>query len=190
MKKIISFFIVLLFVWSLSSGSEDGDKRKKIMVTLNGQLLFPSDSGFKDVYGSSVLYPGLKVGYFAFKKVYFFLGYDFIYKKGKTPVFEYEAGTIQHFISLGCGYRGKISAKLAYQAELGLFNVSYQEESLGEKKSDSAIGFLVDAGFIMNLGKSFFGRISLGYFSASDTVDDVSIKLGGFKTGIGLGICF
>jgi opacity protein-like surface antigen len=86
----------------------------------------------------------------------------------------------------------KILPKLSYKLEAGVFNVKYKEEAMGEEFSDSAAGFRVDGGLVFNVTKKFFVEVSLGYLTASDTViddgEEYSIKLGGFRTGAGIGI--
>jgi len=40
------------------------------------------------------------------------------------------------------------------------------------------------------LNRTFYVELSLGYLTASDTVEDVKIKLGGLRTGLGMGFRF
>jgi hypothetical protein len=190
MKRTIFVLMCLhlIFIWNL--GSETVKKERKFMVQIYGQVFFPSDENFQDVYGSSVFLPGLKVGYRILDKIYIWLGYDYLFQKGTTPVLEEEAESCQHFISLGGGYQGRISSAVGYKAELGLCAVSYTEASMGEEVSDTAIGVLFDSGIIFKLGEKFFGMVQAGYGYASDRIEGVRIKLGGFRTGAGFVICF
>ncbi len=171
-------------------GAEPEAKTKKFMVQLNGTLLMPADSGYKDVYGSSVFVPGFQAGYLAGKNILIWIGYDYISGSGTTLALEEEAQSTQHFISLGAGYWGEFSDKLGYRVQAGVLYVSYKEEAMGEEVSGSAIGVVLEGGLVVKFGGGFFGTLFLGYDYASDDVEGVSIKLGGFKTGLGLGICF
>ena len=184
MRKImfVSLMILVLCVCGLSG--------EKFMVSVVGNYLHPSDSGYKDIYGSSVYYPELKAGYKVYKGFFIWAGYGFFSKEGTTTELKQEARSTQHFLSFGIGYDGKISKRFGYKAELGLLNASYKEEAFGEKETGNSIGFGVETGILYEISSSFFIKISVGYLSASDKVEDVEIKLGGFKTGIGVEVRF
>jgi len=159
---------------------------EKFMVSVVGNYLNPSDSGYEDVYGSSVLFPELKAGYELYKGFYIWGGYGFFSKKGTTTELKQEAKSSQQFLSFGVGYDVKISKKFGYRAELGLLNASYKEEVFDEEVTGNSIGFGVETGILYRVWSGFLVKISAGYISASDKVEDVKIKLGGFKSGIGL----
>jgi hypothetical protein len=180
MKKTLRVSLII-FVLCISVFSGE-----KFMVSVAGNYLNPSDSGYKDVYGSSVLLPEIKAGYKLYKGFYIWAGYGFFSKEGTTTELKQEAKSTQHFLSFGIGYDGKISKKFGYKAELGLLNASYKEEAFGEKVTDNSIGFGIETGILYRIWSGIFIKISAGYLSASDTVEDVKIKLGGFKAGIGL----
>ena len=180
MRKII-FVSLMILVLSVCGFSEE-----KFMVSVVGNYLNPSDSGYKDIYGSSVLYPELRAGYKLYKGFYIWAGYGFFSKKGKTVELKQEAKSTQRFLSVGIGYDGKISEKFWYKAELGLLNASYKEEAMNEEIKGSSIGFGVEAVVLYRIFSGFFVKIYAGYLSASDKVGDVEIKLGGFKSGIGV----
>jgi hypothetical protein len=172
----VMVFVLCAFVFS----------GEKFMVSATGNYLNPSDSGFKDVYGNSVYYPEIKAGYILFGGFYVWGGYGFFSKEGTTTELEQRAKSSQHFLSFGFGYCGKFSEKFGYKAELGLFNADYKEEAMGEQVTGNSIGFGIEAGILYRVLSSLFFKISAGYLSASDKVEDVEIKLGGFKAGIGV----
>ena len=184
MKKII-FVLLMVLVLSVCVFSNG-----RFMVSIVGNYLNPSDSGFKDVYGSSVLFPELKAGYRLYKGFYIWGGYGFFSKKGTTTELKQEAKSTQHFLSFGIGYDVKISERFGYKAELGLLNAIYKEEAFGEKVTDNSIGFGIETGILFRVWPGFLVKTSVGYLSASDKVEDVEIKLGGFKAGIGLEVRF
>lgn len=180
MRKIM-FVSLMILVLCVCGFSEE-----KFMVSVVGNYLNPSDSGYKDIYGSDVFYPELKAGYKLYKGFYIWTGYGFFSKKGTTTELKQEAKSTQHFLSFGIGYDRKISEKFGYKAELGLLNASYKEEAMGEEVTGNSIGFGIEAGILYRVWSGFFVKISAGYLSASDKVEDVEIKLGGFKAGIGV----
>lgn len=172
----------LMCVWA-------GDmKDSRFTVQLNGGFLFPADGNYKDVYGGSVFYPGIRGGYRISGSIDLWLGYDYLNKNGTTPVLEEEAKSTQHLIALGVGYQGNFSEKAGYRLQAGVVYFSYKEEALDETVSDSAVGFRLDGELIVNLGKRLFAGVSAGYRYGSDTVEGAEIKLGGFVTGILVGI--
>lgn len=180
--------VVLLMLVLLSSVNGFTGDRFRLSVRAN--YLAPADTGFKDIYGSSVFFPGMKAEFAFTKSLYAWADVGFFSISGTTPILQWDATSNQTLFSVGVGYTGIASGKLSYTFELGLLHVSYKEESLDEVLEDSSIGFNIGGGLVYDLGKSFFGEFFLGYLTASDTVEDVSIKPGGFRTGIGLGVKF
>lgn len=180
MRKIL---LVSLMIFVLYASVFSGEK---FMVSATGNYMNPSDSGYKDVYGSSLYYPEFKAGYKLYKGFYIWAGYGLFSKKGTTTELGQEAKSTQQFLSFGIGYNGKFSEKLEYKAELGGFNANYKEEAMGEEVTGSSIGYAVETGILYRVWSSFFIKISAGYFSATDKVEEVEIKLGGFKAGIGV----
>ncbi len=160
--------------------------QSKFMVSVVGNYLNPSDSGYKDVYGSSVFYPEVKAGYSLYKGFFIWAGYGFFSKQGTTTALEQEAKSTQHHFSFGIGYDGTVSQRLGYKAELGLFHANYREEALGEEVTGSSLGFGFETGILYRVWSSLFIKISAGYLNATDMMEEVEIKLGGLKAGIGL----
>ena len=98
----------------------------KIIITATGNLLIPADSDYKDIYGSSVLFPEFKLGYRLFNNGYLWLGYGFFSKEGKTAILELTAKSNQTLLSFGGGYTFNISEKAGFNGELGLVSFSYK----------------------------------------------------------------
>lgn len=168
----------------------DADTGGRLMVVVSGTFLWPVDDVFRTIYSKGVVYPGLKAGYRISGGVYLWAGYRFFSLKGETPVLRLETKSTQHFLSAGLGYLFHITPKLDYIGELGIFNGSYREESMGEELSGSAPGLMLNNGLLFHVNRTFYVELSLGYLTASDTVGDVKIKLGGLHTGLGLGVRF
>lgn len=168
----------MLIVSAFCFGGQ-ADKGSKCMAQVNGRFLFPSDGNYKDVYGSSVFYFGVRAGYRMAGNIYLWLGYDYVKKTGTTRVLEEEARSTQHFIGLGAGYRGDFSEKFGYRLQAVILFISYKEEALGETVSDSALGFDLEWNLVYYLIKRIYGLLALGYAYGSDDVDGVGIELGG-----------
>lgn len=184
MKKILIFTLVFTISFMFVDG------QNKIFIEATGNFLFPSDSGYKDVYGSSLFYPGFEAGFKIVNNIYVFTGLEMLSAKGETPVLKVEAKSTQTIISAGAGLIGKMSGKMDYRVELGASSFSYKEEAFDEEVTGSKIGFLLKCGLTYDLFDRFYLGVFLGYNSASDSVDGVDIKLGGFKTSIGAGVKF
>ncbi len=168
---------------------------QNLLVSFTGNYLVPADEGFKATYGSGVFYPEMKLAYLLSPNFSLWAGFGMLKASGTTTgELQEEAKSTQHFLSFGADYHGNISGKMDYKVELGVLHVCYKEESMGLELSDSAFGFRAGAGIIYNMSAHFFSEILLGYLYAKDTVaadlGDVSLKLGGFKGGVGFGIRF
>jgi len=184
MKKtlILLFALMVLAGWAQAAGS--------FHVRLTGNVLLPGDSGYKDIYGKSVFYPELKAGYAFSSDIYIWAGYGFVNEKGETPVLKLPAESSQKFLSFGLGYRGAFSDALGWFAELGLTNASYKETAMDVTESGSVLGFRADAGLTYTVASPLFLSLELGYISTSKKVNSVTIKPGGLKLGLGLGLKF
>jgi len=184
MRKALTTLIVLTLAagWALAG---DG-----FQVRFTGNYLVPADSGYKDIYGKSMFYPELKAGYAFSGDFYVWAGYGFLDRQGETPVLKLEAKSSQDFLSAGLGYRGGAADGLGYFVELGLANVSYKEEAMGVTEKGSVLGFRADAGLTYTVASPLFICLELGYISTSKKVNEVTIKPGGLKAGLGVGLKF
>jgi len=187
-KSVVVFITVFLLFLLLPAVNGFAGDRFRLSVRAN--YLAPADTNFKDIYGSGVLFPGLKAEFTFSKSLYAWADAGFFSISGTTPVLEWDAKSNQTFLSGGVGYIYNAPGKLSVKCELGLLYAGYKEESLDDVLNDSSIGFKIGGGLVYDLGKSFFGEFFVGYLTASDTIDDISIKLGGFHTGIGVGVKF
>lgn len=183
---LISILVLFLMVPIYSAGS--------FSISFTGNYLSPSDDDYKDIYGSSVFFPELKLGYKIFNNFYLWAGYGMFSATGETPELKEETKSNQNFLSFGAGYNGDFTKKLGYIVELGAVSISYKEEAMELEISKKAFGFRADVGLVYNISSTFFAVVSAGYMSASDTItvegEDVKVKLGGVKGGIGVGIKF
>ncbi len=175
--------LILLLFASTAAASE-----KKGFVILSASYFGYSDSRHKEVYSSGNIYPEIKAGLKVYRDFYVWGRYGFLSANGKTPILE-ETTKINYFhVSIGGGYQGNISKRLDYLVKLGLLYVNYRETAMGEEVSGSSVGFMLGGGVIFNISKVFFTEVSLDYLFANDELEDITLKLGGIKAGIGFGI--
>ncbi|MBN2199140.1 MAG: outer membrane beta-barrel protein [Candidatus Aminicenantes bacterium] len=184
MKKTGILIVAVTVVLSSLCGGQT------FTVSLGAGIQSPADSGYRDIYGRSVFLPEIKGGISLSPSLYVWTGYGLVTAKGETPELKSAAESSQNFLSLGGGYQGALSDSLGFKAELGLADVFYKEEALGETVSGSALGFTAGAGLTYALGKMFFLQAEAGYLLAQKTINDVKVKMGGLKAGLGAGIRF
>lgn len=165
--------------------------KERFTVSLTGHYFVPADSDYKDIYGKGKFFPDFKIGAKLSRGLYLWAGYGYLSAKGKTVgVLEEETKSSQHFLYFGPGYTGNLTGRLDYLAELGLFHARYQEEALGEKVTGSAWGFRAEAGLCYKITDNLYSGLTVGYSSARDEVEEVRIQLGGFVTGLRIGLRF
>ena len=181
-----SFYGIVIAVFLLA-GITLGEN---VFITGTSNYLIPADKDFKDIYGQGLFYPEIKAGVKVFEGFYIWAGYGFLLAKGTTNLLAEEAESNQSYISGGFGYEGRISDRVRYKVETGTFYVNYREEAMGLKVSGSTIGYRIDGGLDIDVLKNVFLEIGGGYLAASDSIEGISIKLGGFKAGVGFGVRF
>lgn len=164
--------------------------QQKFLLSVYGNYMISSDTNFKDIYGSGNLLPEVKAGFKVTGNLYFWAGYGFLSVAGTIPEIEEDAEAKQQFLSLGIGYTGRLNRLLGYTADIGLAGISYKENALGEEASGNTLGFRLDGGLQIFITEGICAEISAGYIYGSDTVNEIDIKLGGFKGSIGLGFRF
>jgi hypothetical protein len=166
----------------------------KFFLTLTGNYTIPANEGFKDIYGSGMLFPGIKAGFKFLGSVYLWAGYDSSSKEGTIPVFDDPAAWKETYLSAGLGYMGNISSVLGFKAEIGVILAGYTEDAFEETVTGSAIGVGISGAWVFKVSDRLFTEMSIGYLAASDTIadpgGDILIKLGGIRGGIGLGLRF
>jgi hypothetical protein len=162
----------------------------KIFFLVCGNYLRPAESGFSDIYGSGPIYPGVAGGYKFNRNWYIWGGYSFFSKKGKSAVLEKPSKWKQEYFSLGIGYYKNISIRVAGRVSVGAMVVRFSEEAFGDKVTANTFGVELEAAGIYKISQLLFTEITLGYLVASDTVEEISINLGGVRAGVGLGLRF
>jgi hypothetical protein len=184
MKKIISLALFLVLLAGISPAQD------KFSLAISGNALWPSDGNFKTVYGKTFFQPEVRLTYALSEEFFLYGGYGFLSASGLTPIFQSDAQSTQHFFSIGGGYGASLGENLGFQIGAGIFLASYKETVADVSVTGSAIGFRADAALRYNISSKFFALAGLGYMTASDDVDGVSIKLGGLRAGLGFGCRF
>lgn len=182
MKKTILLVILLLAAGTAFAGD-------RVFFSAGLAYLHPADSGYREVYGSQVLYPEFQAGVRLFRGLYVTGGFGTFSKNGSTPELELPAKSTQSFFTAGLAYIATVSGAFGLKLEAGAVQFSFKEEAMETSVSGSKLGFQAGMGLLW-MGKVVFAGVNLGYLSASDTVEDVPIKLGGAKGSVCLGVRF
>jgi uncharacterized protein YjbI with pentapeptide repeats len=167
----------------------------RFSLSASGTYMLPAQETFSDTYGSGQFTFGIKSDFKFFRSFYVWAGYDYASAKGNSPVLKEETAWKQRFISLGLGYNKNLSRPFDIAAEAGIVFVNYREKALGENKTGHALGLRINGAGIFKIGDTLFTSFTLTYLWTTDTIDafddsTITIKLGGFKTGVGLGVRF
>lgn len=181
MKKILHATLAILF---LAAAAQAVD----MSAALTFSYLGAADGGFREIYGSGGFMPGLRLEAMVGGDISLYAAYGYFNQKGETAVLGSESRSKQHFASAGAAWRRGLSPALNGFLHAGLLYVHFQEEALGAELSGNAIGAEAGVGAEFRLGSKLLLVPFASYLFASDTVDGVKIKLGGFRAGIGLGL--
>ncbi len=178
--------IVLLLILAFTAGTTFAADH--LLLSGGVGIMQPADSAYRDIYGSGVVYPEGALGIRLYRDLYLMSGVGVMSKKGTTPELGFAAKSTQTFITAGLGYLANISGGLKWKIEAGLADISYKEEAMDLSVSGSSLGWQAETGLMVMMGKTVFAGLTMGYLSASDTVEDVKIKLGGFRASVSIGV--
>ena len=174
---------MLLFIAAALNGAN------RFMISFTGNYMTSSDSVYRKVYGSGEFYPEFKAGVRIFNNFYGWAGYGFLSAEGQTyPDLGLETKARKKYLSAGIGYQGM--GKVTYRIDAGLLYVNWEEKTIDKLNKGSAIGFRFGAALVYNWTPTFFTEISSAYLIASDRIDYISLKLGGYIAGVGIGLRF
>lgn len=178
---------ILIMVLTLCSTVQAGNS---FAISAIGSYLSPSDGDYKTIYGNGMIYPEIKMEFTLFKGFSVWIGYGFLTADGVIPILEYEAKSNQHHLSLGAGYAIKFFNFMGAKIQLGSFNVYYIERTTNIEETGLAFGYRLDLGLMFFLGQRTFVGLSGGYMNAGKSLYDRTVKFGGFKGGLEIGISF
>ena len=185
MKKAVLIIIVLLIsAITLSAG-------EKIYGELGINLLLPSDSNYKEIYGSNVMMPDVEIGYMINEKINVYGGFGYISKKGTTVgELKVDTKTTRSYLDFGIGYGIYKNDKFSIKIKGGISYIISKEEAMEEDVSSNRLGFRGELEGDYKISDKLFTGLKIGYIYGKDSVEDVDIKLGGVKIGAVLGYRF
>jgi hypothetical protein len=146
-----------------------------------------ADASYRATYGHGTVQPEFEIGVRIYRRFYVMGGYGAISGSGKIPDLGFDARSTQSYLSAGLEYIHPISGMLRFKLEAGLAEMMYTEDTAGFRFSGYKLGYQAEAGLLVS-GKIVFAEIKAGYMAASDTVGEVTFKLGGTRIGLMAGI--
>ena len=183
MKKFL-LFIIFLFCFDLYALPE----RLRVGVSLGYYSV--ADSIYKDICGSGNFMYGGFLGYDLGKN--FELRGEIGYFKDKGDMTLTKEEIKFSIIPVVIGMRAKLIEikNLNPYLGAGVNFYSFKEKVRIGDTSDSTIGYHLEAGSYIALGQRFHVDLYLRYVKADAKPYDETLKLGGFKVGVGGGYSF
>lgn len=162
-------------------------------VSLISNFLLTSDQGIKGTYGNGIIYPEIRYnsGSLIYNEFYLWMGMGFLYLKSDTSNVSGADKLFQYHYSLGCGYMREFYPNWFINLRIGGLGMIFKDESLNMEKEKAALGFTGSAALVFDWSKKFYSEMEAGYsFVSGKTENEISVKPGGLKIAIGLGIKF
>ncbi|MEI6613461.1 MAG: hypothetical protein WCL37_01060 [Chrysiogenales bacterium] len=190
MRKLLLVIVFFCFFSVLLFGKD------KFFVSAGAAVALPSDSRYREFYGSVQFSPELKAGYNFFESFYVWLGYSFFSASYNVPLLFTAAIAKQHFLALGAGWETRRGRRLQSDFFAALVLAGFKEQALGETVSDSVVGFELGTGLRYFIKKKVFIGVAFSYSEARAALAETEISLagrrllGGLRLTANLGIRF
>lgn len=162
----------------------------KMFIAVTGNYMIPAVENFTEIYGRVVISPEINAGYKFYRDFYIWGGFSFFTKSGASLVLKEPTQWKQRYFTLGLGYYKNMPLNFGWEIKAGAMFVNYSEEAFEEKVTANAPGIRIDVSANYKLSDHWYGLFTVSYLLVSDKVDDMDVKVGGIKTGIGLGFRF
>ncbi|MDH4220279.1 MAG: porin family protein [Candidatus Aminicenantes bacterium] len=151
-----------------------------------------SDSLFKDLYGNGHFMFGGYMSFEIFEKYEIRGEANYFRDTGEMPITQEEIKFTFVPIVLGIRYRILKVSIISPYLGAGVDFISYKEDvpDRFEDVSESTTGYHVEAGSYINMTGRFYIDLNFRYIKADVEPFDETVKLGGFRAGLGFGIAF
>lgn len=162
----------------------------KMFIAVTGNYMIPAVENFAEIYDRGVISPEITAGYKFYRDFYIWSGFSFFTKSGASLVLKEPTQWKQRYFTLGFGYYKNAPLSFGWEIKAGAIFVNYSEEAFGVKVSGNAAGIRIDGSANYKISDRWYGLFTVSYLLASDKANDMKVKVGGIKTGIGLGLRF
>lgn len=191
MKKnrflFLLIFMALLLPSSLSAANFSDDP---LQLCLSGNVFFPSDSDYKDLYGKNAFLPEVSLAYAPWKALFLWTDLGIFSQDGVISELDEEIHISRLHLGFGLGTRLIRRHSLRLSAVAGLSVQHFREEAMDTENSDSALGIKLGLQLDTAIARRWFLRLGASFIAAQKTSGDLEMKLGGFQLGAGLGFSF
>ena len=183
-KTLLIIFVLMVSVLTLTAGEE-------IYGDLGINLLLPSDSNYKEIYGNSVIMPDVEIGYMINDKINIYGGFGYISKSGTTEgELKVDTKSTRTYLDLGIGYGIYKGDNLLIKIKGGISYIMSKEDAMEEDVNSNTLGFKAELEGDYKINDKLFTGLKIDYIYGKDRVEDVDIRLGGVKIGVVLGYRF
>ncbi|HSQ36156.1 MAG TPA: hypothetical protein VLQ89_09215 [Candidatus Binatia bacterium] len=190
MKKLNLVLVFFILAATLLAGAD------KFFVSAGAALALPSDSRYRDFYGTVQFSPELTVGYRFFKSFYAWLGYHFFSASYAVPDLLDKTSGMQHSLALGAGWETRRGRRLQSDFFAAMILAGVREKGLGAAIADSALGFEFGTSLRYFFTAKVFLALAVSYSQANISLQATEsglageYMLGGLRLGTRLGIRF
>lgn len=160
----------------------------EINLSLAGQLFISADSVYRDLHGRSEFMPQLSLEFGLNKKLLAWTDLGFFSSRAELTDLDAESRVSRLHGGIGLGYRLLDTPPLRLSLLAGLGIHHFREEALDLTQSSTRLGFKTVLWADWLMSRAFFLRLGLTYSTARHHQDDLSLALGGFAFGAGIGL--
>jgi hypothetical protein len=126
-----------------------------------------------------------------YNELYLWAGMGYLALKSDPAGAYGEVQLTQFRYSLGFGYLRKLTRKWAVNVRIGGLGVLFKDESLKMEEGKVAFGGLGTVALVYDWNNVFYSELEVGYsFLSGKTDNDITVKPGGLKMAVGIGIKF
>ena len=206
MKKYL--ICVLLFLQCMFFISAEN-----VTITFDFSQFYINDNSFKENYGKKKYFPEGKIAFRISRNLYLWGSYGYFKSKygwenwSNKGVIEadVEGKNVldKTIISGGIGYyMGYLSRKeISLKFEIGLCRITHsikvteqfintKETLFTDTRKEGGWGIRTNIGFTYGFTKNLFVEATFAYLYATDKIEGVRLKLGGFRIALGVGLTF
>lgn len=183
MKKFI-IIITSIFCFNIFASSEG--------IRVGGSIGYYSvaDSIYRDTYGSGNFMYGVFLSYDLMRNFELRGEVNYLKDEGEMTLTKEEIKFSIIPVVLGARIKLIEIKNLSPYLGAGVDFYSFRERARIGDTSDSTLGYHIEGGSYIFLGQRFYIDLNLRYIKADAKPYDETLKLGGFKVGIGGGYSF
>jgi len=176
-------------IWRDASREKTGSRRRfQLELLLN--LFSSTDSRFTAAYGRGQLLPEIRLAFTVSGNWQVWGSFSSFSFSETLPVIEVELKGYQSFAALGLGWEHSLNNRLALNLSAGMEWVRFQEKASLEQVRESCMGLKARAGLQWRFSPALYFSAGIGFDNARVTLEQRSVRPGGWSLGAGLGLRF